>query len=162
VRISPAMSLLDTEPILVAKDAALPFVASSGDDFLISWTRGISNDVVARHMLPDGTLGKEIPLGSANFNVSSTIWTDQSYAIAFSSDGGDAIAVTVAKFGVTAPGTVLKISATADRETDAALVAANGRITAAYVRQASEAAYGGAYRVFVRDAAPLHGRAASH
>jgi hypothetical protein len=163
VRISPAMTLVDTEPILVAEDAAIPVVASSGDDFLIAWSRGIAYDVVARHMRRDGTLGSEIALGSARFYVSSAIWTGSSYAVGFPSDGYDAVGVMVGKFGATAPGARFQISATPDAEEwSCALVSENGRITGAYERQASEEVYGGIGRVFVRDASPLHGRAARH
>jgi hypothetical protein len=163
VRISPAMTLLDTEPILVGEDAAIPVVASSGDDFLIAWSGGAAYDIFARHMLHDGTLGPEIAVGSARFYLTNAIWTGTSYAIGFPSDGHDAIGVTIGKFGVSRPGPAFQISATPDgEEWSCALVAANGRITGAYEREATEPLYGGADRVFVRDASPLHGRAARH
>ena len=159
-RISPSMTIVDTQPILVAEhNAASPSLASSGDDVLIAWS-GLDYDVFARHMLPNGTLGPEIPLGSANFYLGNVIWTGTTYAVSFSSRNFDAVAVTVGKFGATSAGPRLTISATADRERAPILVTANGRITAAYERQASEPVYGGAWRVFVRDAQPMHGRIA--
>ena len=88
--------VLDTTGIqIVALPAstgtALRAVGTDGTDFLIAWTRGGAFDVFARHVLPDGTTGNEIFLGSASFYVDSAIWTGMSYAVGFSSDGGDAV-----------------------------------------------------------------------
>jgi hypothetical protein len=164
------MALLDTQPIVVASSDddqvphRAPHAAASGDDYVITWTRGFyysgPRDVVARHLLPNGTVGGEIPIGRGL--STSTIWTGSRYAIGFTTAANDAVGVTLGKFGDTTPGALFKISATSDAEGNAALIAVNGGITGAYARQATEPLYGGVWRVFIRDGRPMHGRVAAH
>jgi len=161
VRITPSMTPLDTEPLSIAVSADIgprhraPRAASSGDDYMIAWSYGFlggAHDVLARRLRPNGTLdaATNVTAGQAT----STIWTPLGYAIGIASEAGDAIGAML--------GTFFKISASADAEGSVALVWANGRVTGAYTRVATEAPYGGASRVFVRDARPWHGRAAGH
>ena len=167
-RISPAMTLLDTQPVAVAdSDADLvphraPLAASSGDDFLITWTRGFlagPREVHARHLRADGALDKDLAIVSG-VNT-STIWTGSRYAIGLITPSADAIGLTAGKFDEPL-GAFFKVAVTVDAEPSLALIAANGRLTGAYARQATEPLYGGVSRVFIRDARPLHGRAAAH
>jgi hypothetical protein len=161
-RISPSMTLLDTEPLVIAtSDADLvshraPHAASAGgDDFLITWTRGFfagPREVHARK------LGASSPTYVAAGVAASAVWTGTSYAISFITPTSDAL-------GVTFRDTVLsffKVAVTVDAEPSLALVSANGRLSGAYARVATEPLYGGVSRVFIRDARPLHGRAAGH
>ena len=170
VRLTSSMTPLDTEPITLAvapNDLFLqhraPHAASSGDDYLIAWTARSwlstgPSDVVARHVRADGSVGGVIAAGAGT--STSTVWTPGGYAIGFSSAAGDAVGVMAGKFGDTAVGAPFKISASPDAEPGLALVYANGRLSGAYTRIATEELYGGVSRVFVRDARPMHGRAA--
>jgi hypothetical protein len=167
VRISSAMTPLDTQPIVVAVSDAdfvtlqSPHAASSGDDYLIAWTRGLSpQEVRARHVLPNGNLGTSLLIGPGT--STSTVWAGTAYAIGFTSPAGDVVGTMLGKIGDTVPDAMFKISATTDIEGTSALIAANGRLSAAYTRAATESLYGGVFRVFVRDARPLHGRVAAH
>ena len=164
VRISSTMTPLDTQPIIIATSDDLvphraPLAASSGDDFLITWTRGYlggPREVHARQLALNGTPAKDIAIaGGVN---TSTLWTGTEYAAGFISPAGDALGVTLRDASIA----FFKVSATADAEPALALVAANGRLSGAYARQATEPLYGGVSRVFIRDARPLHGRAAAH
>jgi hypothetical protein len=160
VRISPSMTLQDTEPLLIAtSDVDLvshraPHAASSGgDDFVIAWTRGFfagPREVHARKLVAAPS-----PTYLAPGVAQSAIWTGSDYAVGFISPTSDAL-------GVTLHGAFFKISATTDAEPSLALVAANGRVSGAYTRVATEPLYGGVSRLFIRDARPLHGRAAGH
>jgi hypothetical protein len=162
VRISPSMTLVDTAPLLIAtSDADLiphrsPHAASGGgDDFLIAWTRGFlsgTREVYARK------LGASSPTYIAAGMAQSAIRTGIDYAIGFISPNSDALGVTFRD----APQSFFKVAVTVDAEPSLALVAANGRLSGAYARVATEPLYGGVSRVFIRDARPLHGRAAAH
>jgi len=155
VRISSALTPLDTQPLLIAAGRA-PHATSGGYDSLIAWTRG-AGSVAARRLHPDGTLGKEIAVAAGV--GTDAIWTGHEYAVAFTSTTGDALGATIGDAEI---GAFFKVEASTDPEQSLALVAGNGRVTGAYARIATEPLYGGVSRVFVRDARPLHGRAASH
>ncbi|HEY6139299.1 MAG TPA: hypothetical protein VI670_16160 [Thermoanaerobaculia bacterium] len=162
VRISPSMTLQDTDPLLIAtSDTDLvshraPHAASSGgDDFLIAWTRGF---FVGPREVWAHKLGSSSSTYIAGGVATSALWTGTTYAIGFIFPASDALGVTL---GGASPSFV-KISATTDAEPSLALVAANGRLSGVYTRVATEPLYGGVSRLFIRDARPLHGRAAGH
>lgn len=173
VRISPALTILDVQPILVASSdddfipRRSPHAASSGSDYLITWSKGFPYgdqfEVFGRALFPNGTLGTELRIAATmrDSASTSTIWTGSQYAIGFTSKNGDALGATVDAGGDTSLA-FFKVAVTTDTEDSLALVAANGRVTGAYARIALEPLYGGVSRVFVRDARPLHGRVAGH
>ncbi|HKS24844.1 MAG TPA: hypothetical protein VJZ76_18760 [Thermoanaerobaculia bacterium] len=160
MRISPSMTLQDSEPLLIAtSDVDLvshraPHAASSGgDDFVIAWTRGFFAGPREVHARKLGASPSTTHLAAGV--AQNAIWTGTDYAVGFISPTSDAL-------GVTLHGAFFKISATTDAEPSLALVAANGRVSGAYTRVATEPLYGGVSRLFIRDASPLHGRAARH
>ncbi|HEV2718469.1 MAG TPA: hypothetical protein VG323_00505 [Thermoanaerobaculia bacterium] len=161
VRITQSMTPLDTEPmsLAVSDDTGprhrTPHAASSGDDYLVAWSYGFisgAHDVLARRVRPNGTLGATMDVTAGQ--ATSAISTPAGYAIGIATATDDAIGATLDGF--------FKISVTSDLERSVALVYANGRVTGAYTRVATEALYGNVSRVFVRDARPWHGRAAGH
>ena len=162
VRISPSMTPLDTQPIVVATSdddkisLRAPHAASSGSDYLVTWTRGFfttgPREVHAQR------LGRNLPTYVAAGVATSAIWTGTDYAAGFISPNSDALGVTLGDD----TRAFFKIAVTTDAEPSLALVAANGRLSGAYTRVAMELLYGGVSRVFIRDARPLHGRAARH
>lgn len=147
LRLSSEGTPLDTQPIpltdaTIADPRQQPHVASSGHDFLVTWTRHAANEAEARNVALDGTLGATSEIGGGI--ATSTIRTETGYVTALTTPDG----IILTNGMIIGPGD------------SAMLVGADGRITAAYERLAVEPAYGGVERVFVRDAQPQHGRAA--
>lgn len=157
VRLTPDLTVLDTQPIAIAgtgdenDPVALPHAASSGSDFLVTWTRTRKGFAEARRVSVAGVPGARGPIGDGD--VTSTIWTGSVYASAYTSNDtilGSTIGLTsmTPRLFVIGPGDF------------AQLVNADGRITAAYQRFATEPIYGGVERVFIRDAHPAHAHTA--
>jgi len=153
VRLTPELTLLDTAPIAIAtgdidNPQSSPHAASSGSDFLVTWTRDAKGVVLGRRIALDGSAGEtEQLIGSGS--GTSTIWTGSTYAAAFTASNGQIMGATIG-----AAIRYFRIGA----GTLAHLVAADERITATYQRLATEPLYGGISRTFVKDAAPLRSR----
>ena len=152
VRVSPALTVLDTDPLAIAvsdsEDQRTPLIASDGKDFLVGWNAA---EMRTRSIAADGTLGATTALDAGA--LSSLIWDGMRYALAFTA-AGDTFLTHAGK------GDRLAISATADVESEPRLVATgNGIVTATYVRVATEPLYGGVARAFLRQPVPTRARA---
>jgi hypothetical protein len=167
IRLSPLFNLLDPDPIPVAVDAAesnsRARIASDGNESAILWTGGPFGQTLvrARHIKNGVFLDDMTTL--ANGNASSIVWDGSRYAIAYESKRADrtsdAFLLHLGRAGETTAQDQQIISATADDETSPFLVAiGGGRVTASYLRIATEPLYGGVSRAFVRDPIPLRTR----
>lgn len=153
VRLSPELTVLDTEPIAIAvsdkDDQAAPRVASNGTNFMIGWT--VNNKMLGRWVAIDGPLTDTISIGDGT--LSSVVWDGLRYAAAFTLNS-DVFATHVGT------GDRLIISASGDDQSLPRLATTgDGNITASYIRVATERLYGGVSRAFVRQPSPARGRA---
>jgi len=160
VRLSPNLTPIDTQAIVIdatndeSDPQADPHAASSGKDFLVTWTRTATHEAKEKHVTLQGTVVDGTVFGKGS--VTSTIWTGSAYASAFTTPNGAILGATI--------GTIdtpffrpFVISPSGDR---AKLAAVDGRVTAVYQRLAVEPLYGGVFRIFVRDALATRGHAA--
>ena len=149
VRLTPGMTLLDSQPIAVAvtdqESNGSPRVASNGSDFLIAWTNGWPAEGRALRIDNDGNALDSEPMRLAGGSISSVLWDGSRYAIAYSTDDGDALLTHFAQ------NDRVVISATSDFESTPMLVRAGSNIVAAYLRTATENVYGGVSRAFLRE-----------
>lgn len=97
-RVATNMTLLDTAPLRLGDNGdAYPHpisVASNGSDWLLSWL-SVEHDfdthlskswVVARRVLPNGTLEGDAPVRIGEGRASSLLWNGKDYAIAWKED----------------------------------------------------------------------------
>ncbi|HEY6213870.1 MAG TPA: hypothetical protein VIW45_16365, partial [Vicinamibacterales bacterium] len=161
------LSIVDTNPIVVdgtndEKDpVSAPYAAASGIDYLVTWSHTMSKDVFAKHLDLRPQIISSSASGASVIGkgiATSTIWTGSQYATAFTTPAGAVMGATLGTVDAPAPVRPFLVSSSGD---GAQLVFAAGRLTAAYQRLAKEPAYGGVFRVFVRDAGPVRGHAAS-
>jgi hypothetical protein len=164
VRLSAALTPLDTQPITIAStqknDIRSSHVASDGNDFLVAWS---TDRVRVRRMSASGVPDVETPLAIGN--VHDLVWDSVSYNLAFATGlqpftpftPGDLAVVQLSPSGQ--PLQTLVISATPDDDRSASLVPIGiGRVLAAYTRVAYEPLYAGVERAFVTTPHPAHGR----
>jgi hypothetical protein len=167
VRLSPLFNLLDPQPIDIAvtdsESNVGAHIASDGNEFAIVWTGGPlgQNYLRARHMKNSSLLDDVATLASGT--ASSAVWDGSQYSVAYESkrpDGrSDALLTHLGRADAPLPRDQMIISATPDDETSPQLVAtSDGRVTATYLRVASEPLYGGVARAFLREPAPARTR----
>jgi hypothetical protein len=169
-RLSPALTLLDTQPIAISDSTfneETPLVASDGRDFVLAWTRHDATwDLYLRHVHSDGTIGEATIV--PNTNGLGLVWDGLQYAVG-SSDVCSLpcqARMYVTRFDVRDDRPLLYNRVpVAELTLDGMSLAgsSNGRIRIVYARYALEPLYGGSARAFLRDDvnAPRR-RAASH
>lgn len=163
-RMSPALTTLDVQPIVIAEsdfNEGSPIVASDGREFLVAWSHSAYNatdGVYVRRVQPDGSASEAEFLVPGPFSAAqSIIWNGVRYTIGYSrSDGywNDDLFLTHVAPRKDDPliRDEVTISATSMDERFVALTQASGRpVRVVYTRVATEPAYGGVSRVFMRD-----------
>ena len=157
-RLSITLAALDPQPIAIAvskSNESTPLVASDGRDFFVAWSRLYADEhghpagVYARVVSADGTAGEATQLVNGPAEGRSVVWDGMRYAVAYAIDRGD----FTHELYLTHGGDRIPISAAWPEQRDVALAAAGGTLRAAYARVAIEPAYGGVFRVFVREIA---------
>jgi hypothetical protein len=173
-RLSPQLALLDPLPIKVSETRAdsLPFVASDGDGFLVTWSRqtsdylsaegGYSYAAYAQRISRDGSLlavnGVRIGAGQAR----SVVWDGLQYDVAFTARRypgyyDRSLGYNTATLNVThvaangaieslTPQTIISDLSDPDASL---IVTGTGNITVTYTRIGTEPEYGDVERVFV-------------
>lgn len=165
-RVSPALTLLDVQPILIAEsdfNEGGPVVGTDGRQFLVVWSHTAYNStdgLYLRRMQTDGLAGDAEPLVSGSFITAQSIaWSGARYTIGYSRNEGfwnDDLFLTHVSSRSDDPliHDEVTISATDIDERFIALAASPGRpVRAVYTRVAKEPQYGGVSRVFMRDEA---------
>ncbi|HVR42327.1 MAG TPA: hypothetical protein VMS56_02680 [Thermoanaerobaculia bacterium] len=156
-RVSPALTLLDPEPLRIAEgDPAKyvdPAVASDGTGFAIVWRKvvGLERDapIGLAYLGADGALGPPLLLGTGD--DPSIAWDGSRFLVAWERGGsGDVVGAYVSPNA--ADGSrVIEIAASEDAEQSPSLAAAGPqRVLAVYTRVSTEPLYGTVPRVFAR------------
>jgi hypothetical protein len=167
-RLSPALTVLDTQPIAIAASEFYeesPLVASDGHDFVVAWTRFFATGgLYLRHVHSDGTITDATFL--PNTVGLSLVWDGLQYAV------GSAGACTpqcqamyLTRFDIRDDRPLLYNNVRiAELGPDGmSLAGSNGRVRIVYTRYALEPFYGGSARAFLRDDVSVpRRRAAGH
>lgn len=172
-RMSPALTLLDVQPIVIAEsdfNEGSPIVASDGREFLVVWSHSVYNNtdgVYLRRVQKDGSASEAEFLVPGMLSVAQSIlWNGARYTIGYSrsdrSWNGDLFLTHVSsRRDDPLIRDEVPISATSTDERFIALTDAPGRpVRAVYTRVAAEPVYGGVSRVFMRDELSARRRAA--
>ncbi|MEA2236301.1 MAG: hypothetical protein QOC81_1025 [Thermoanaerobaculia bacterium] len=159
-RLSPALTPLDTEPVLLIATAKTSIssshLASDGHDFLAVWSDATA--IHARRISAAGVLSEDRQVATGN--VEDLVWDGAAYSVAFTTP--DLLDLALLRLRPTGqPIESLLINSAADEKRSATLVSlGGGRVLAAYSRVAHEAIYGGVERAFIAAPRPARGRAA--
>ncbi len=162
-RLSAELTPLDTQPVTITANEYIvsPRVASDGHDFLVAWSVGYQFDPqttvrIRRFFSTGAPADSETTLFRGT--LQDLVWDGANYDLAFS--GGKPSDLAVARLN--SSGHLLEtlaISATTGDDRSASLVAVgNGRIIAAYTREAFGPLYNGVERAFVGVPQPLRRR----
>ncbi len=164
VRLSAALTPLDTHPITVALAPAGNIrssrAASDGRDFLVAWT---TDRVRVRRVLSSGALDEEMPFFTGS--VQDLVWDGVAYDLAFATarwrfSPGDMDVAQLRSSGQPFQTLVISPNSGGDR-TASLLTTSNGHILAAYTRAADELLYAGVARAFVAAPHPIRERPVS-
>lgn len=155
----PNLFLLDDPAIDVAageQQESMPAVAWDNQEFLVTY---VDNGIAGRYVSPEGFTLTDENITAGEFSRPAVVYDGTSFLVLFEG-GGDIYAARVAR-RVTS--TIIAgrfaVAATSDVETDAhPVLVSTGRVSFVYTRVATEPAYGGVPRVFLRTADPT-GRA---
>lgn len=164
VRLSSALTPLDTRPITVAttreNDIRSSHLASDGKDFLAAWS---TDRIHVRRVSASGVPDSETQLAIGN--VHDLVWDGVDYDLAFATGRQPFTPFTPGDLAIaqlTSSGQLLEtlvISATPGDDRSASLVPIGiGHVLAAYTRVAYEPLYAGVERVFVTRPHQAHGR----
>jgi hypothetical protein len=163
-RMSAALTLLDTNAIPIAisgHDERIPFVASDGSEFLVTWTHGsfdAAAGIFTRRVQPSGETGDATLLVPGTVAAQGIAWNGHRYTIAYGTFNpyldGELFLTHVG-----ANDQVL-VSTTSADYLNVSFVAPPGRpLRIVYARIAPEPIYGGVDRIFMRDESGVRRRA---
>jgi hypothetical protein len=161
-RLLLSLSTLDVQPIEIAASSVEEIggmVATDGQDFAVVWSYFFNAPpngqlgIYARSVSASGVAGEpQLFVAGTDLQSRSLVWDGNRYTVAYASPresnypGWDLLLTHIGASDRVA------ISSASPNQSDVSLAVAPGRpVRAAYDRIALEPAYGGAWRVFIRD-----------